>query len=67
MKTLRDFLVRSFFWTYSRGSWQWDICCLVFLCIIFTTPRDFLMSYTHRPLTPDQIESIVKSFLGSLL
>lgn len=66
MKALRNFLMRAFFWTYSRGSWQWDLCCLVIILIIFSTPKDFLLSHTHRPLTPDQIESIVKSFFSSL-
>lgn len=64
MNALKNFFIRAFFWTYSRGSWQWDISCLVFIVIIFTTPKDFLLSYTLHPLTPEQIQSIVVSFFS---
>jgi hypothetical protein len=30
---------RAVFWTYERGSWQYDIICAVFLAFIFLTPR----------------------------
>ncbi len=30
---------RVLFWTYSRGSWQYDILCALILCFIFLTPR----------------------------
>lgn len=66
MNALRNFFARALFWTYSRGSWQWDLCCLFIICIIFSTPKDFLLSHTHRSLTPDQIETIVRSFFSSL-
>ena len=26
------------FWTYERGSWQYDVLCGVILCFIFLTP-----------------------------
>ncbi len=26
------------FWTYPRGSWQYDLFCIVILCFIFLTP-----------------------------
>ncbi len=26
------------FWTYSRGSWQYDVVCGLILCFIFLTP-----------------------------
>jgi hypothetical protein len=56
------FLYRAFYWTYDRGSWQWDISCLVFIFIIFTTPSDFLSQYTRHALTPQEIHSIVEKF-----
>jgi hypothetical protein len=30
---------RVVFWTYERGSWQYDILCIVILCFIFLTPK----------------------------
>ena len=27
------------FWTYPRGSWQYDILCALILCFIFLTPK----------------------------
>jgi hypothetical protein len=30
---------RAVFWTYKRGSWQYDIICIVILAFIFLTPR----------------------------
>lgn len=32
-------LARAVFWTYERGSWQYDIICAVILAFIFLTPR----------------------------
>jgi hypothetical protein len=58
------FLYRSFFWTYDRGSWQWDISCLVFIVIIFTTPADFLMDFSRHPMPPREIHRILLHFLG---
>jgi hypothetical protein len=26
-------------WNYQRGSWQWDVLCIVILCFIFLTPK----------------------------
>ncbi len=33
--------VRSVFWSYERGSWQYDIICLVILAFIFLTPASW--------------------------
>ena len=41
--------VRSVFWTYKRGSWQYDIIVLVILAFIFLTPRSW---YTPQPPPP---------------
>jgi hypothetical protein len=32
---------RSFFWSYERGSWQYDIICAVILVFIFLTPASW--------------------------
>lgn len=28
-------------WRYQRGSWQWDVLCIVILIFIFLTPKDW--------------------------
>jgi hypothetical protein len=38
--------LRSLFWTYRRGSWQYDVIVLVILGFIFLTPRSW---YTPQP------------------
>ncbi len=38
--------VRSVFWAYERGSWQYDIICVVILAFIFVTPRSY---FNDRP------------------
>ena len=30
---------RGFFWTYERGTWQYDIMVILILAFIFVTPR----------------------------
>ncbi len=34
-------LSRLVFWDFERGSWQYDIICILILAFIFLTPRDF--------------------------
>lgn len=38
--------VRSFFWTYRRGSWQYDLIVILILAFIFLTPRSW---YAPQP------------------
>ena len=30
---------RGFFWTYERGTWQYDVMVILILAFIFVTPR----------------------------
>jgi hypothetical protein len=66
MNRLGKFFWNIFFWTYQRGSWQWDLCCLFFLIVIFTTPQDFLAGSTHNPMNPDEIRALVLRYLHSV-
>lgn len=65
MNTILRFFKRVLYWTYPRGSWQWDLMCLFFIVVIFITPKDFLEKYTRRPLTPAQIRQILHISLPS--
>lgn len=31
-------------WNYERGSWQWDVLCLLILAFIFLTPKAWFNS-----------------------
>ena len=41
------------FWTYPRGTWQYDILCILILAFIFLTPRTLFdgspSSETQKP------------------
>jgi hypothetical protein len=39
-------VVRSIFWAYERGSWQYDLIVLAILCFIFLSPRGW---FEDRP------------------
>jgi hypothetical protein len=66
MKSIGRFFYRVFFWTYNRGSWQWDLMCLLLLVIIFGTPRNFLEKYSSHPMSPNEIWSHLIERLRSL-
>lgn len=40
---------RGLFWTYERGTWQYDIMVALILAFIFLTPRDW---FHDRPVPP---------------
>jgi len=39
-------VTRSIFWAYERGSWQYDVICIVILAFIFFSPRSW---FNDRP------------------
>lgn len=39
-------LLRSVFWAYERGTWQYDLILVVILCFIFLTPISW---FRHQP------------------
>jgi len=39
-------VTRSIFWSYERGSWQYDVICVVILAFIFLSPRSW---FNDRP------------------
>ena len=44
-------LVRSVFWPYERGSWQYDIICVVILAFIFLLPHSWFRDRPTLELT----------------
>jgi hypothetical protein len=44
MKLLFTTLKKTLFWSYERGSWQYDIMCVLILVFIFFAPNRFFQS-----------------------
>jgi len=57
---MRKALARVLFWTYPRGSWQYDVLCIVIILFIFLTPaRVFDRSRSEE--APSSVEELVPS------
>lgn len=33
-------------WNYERASWQWDVLCILIMCFIFLTPKEWFNKTT---------------------
>jgi hypothetical protein len=47
-------IYRGFFWTYERGTWQYDIMVGLILAFIFLTPRGWFLAQS-KPALPSEI------------
>jgi len=47
----KSVLTRSLFWSYERGTWQYDIIVLLILAFIFATPRSWFRDRPTLELT----------------
>ena len=45
-------VTRSIFWTYQRGSWQYDVIVIAILAFIFLSPRAWFDDRPTLQLTP---------------
>jgi hypothetical protein len=50
-KKLKQALVRTAFWSYDRGTWQYDLIVLAILAFIFLTPRAWFQDRPTLQLT----------------
>ncbi len=48
---LKQALVRTAFWSYDRGTWQYDLIVLAILAFIFLTPRAWFQDRPTLQLT----------------
>lgn len=53
MKIVLTTLKKVLFWSYERGSWQYDIMCVLILAFIFFGPNDVF--HSHRSSAADEI------------
>jgi hypothetical protein len=52
MKIVLTTLKKVLFWSYERGSWQYDIMCVLILAFIFFGPNNVF--HNHRSSTADE-------------
>ena len=57
MNRLKYFFYRAFFWTYERGSWQYDLLCLLIVAAVFLVPSRFFGDRDRRqaPAAPAEM------------
>jgi hypothetical protein len=57
MPSLREILSRTFFWSYERGTWQYDIAVAVILIFALLTPRHWFHDQPASgvPAAPGQV------------
>ncbi|MBI2820382.1 MAG: hypothetical protein HYX73_10415 [Acidobacteria bacterium] len=51
LRKLGAAIYRGLFWTYERGTWQYDIMVALILAFIFLTPRDWFNDQPNPPET----------------
>ena len=52
LRTIKSILL----WSYERGTWQYDVLCILILAFIFLTPSSLFKSTEHEPATPARLE-----------
>jgi hypothetical protein len=57
MATLGQILSRTFFWSYERGTWQYDVAVVVILIFALLTPRSWFHDQPESgaPAAPGQV------------
>ncbi len=49
MKIILATLKKTLFWSYDRGSWQYDVMCVVILAFIFFVPNSVFIQRAASP------------------
>ena len=52
MKIILTTLKKVLFWSYDRGTWQYDIMCVLILAFIFFGPNKLF--HSHRSVAADE-------------
>ena len=56
LRKLGAAIYRGFFWTYERGTWQYDIMVILILAFVFLTPRPW---FHDQPASPPAVSGVV--------
>jgi hypothetical protein len=62
MASLGQILSRTFFWSYERGTWQYDLAVILILVFVLLTPRNWFRDQpaSGGPASPGQVQLISK-------
>ena len=66
MGRLWQILARTFFWSYERGTWQYDLAVIAILIFVLLTPRSWFNDQPQVgvPAGPEQVQLVVESEQG---
>ena len=59
-------LSRTFFWSYERGTWQYDLAVIVILIFVLLTPRKWVNDQPQvgDPVGPEHVQLLTDSDQG---
>src|SRR6266576_3860075 len=62
MASLGRVLSKTFFWSYERGTWQYDVAVILILVFVLLTPRDWFRDLPQGggPAAPGQVRLLFK-------
>ncbi len=60
MASLGQILSKTFFWSYERGTWQYDLAVILILVFVLLTPRNWFHDRLESggPVAPGQVQLI---------
>lgn len=63
MAGISRILSRTFFWSYERGTWQYDVAVVLILIFVLRTPRGWFRDQPQvgMPVAPEQIQLVLFS------
>jgi hypothetical protein len=63
MASLVRIVSRTLFWSYERGTWQYDIAVVLILVFVLLTPRSWFRDQAQvgAPAAPGQVELVADS------
>ena len=63
MASIAQILYRTFFWSFERGSWQYDVAVVLILLFVLATPRRWFRDLPHvgLPANASQVELLSKA------
>ena len=75
MKIVLTTLKKILFWSYERGSWQYDVMCVLILAFIFFSPNRLFQTRVSAappltvrsaelgPVDPNNLDQAIKNYL----
>ncbi|HLZ90540.1 MAG TPA: hypothetical protein VKQ28_02405 [Candidatus Acidoferrum sp.] len=63
MAGLKQILSRTFFWSYERGAWQYDVAVVLILIFVLVTPRNWFRDQPQvgMPASSDHVQLLLLS------